>query len=49
MALRRTAAGMLEAGKGFRPINAQRQMPLLKKALFAQRKNRPLDQIKDAA
>ncbi len=49
MALRWTAAGMLEARKGFRPINAYKQMPLLKKALIAHRKNRPLDQIKDAA
>ncbi len=33
MALRWTAAGMLEAGKGFRRLKACKQLPLLKAAL----------------
>ena len=33
MALRWTAAGMLEAGKGFRRLNACKQLPVLKAAL----------------
>ena len=35
MALRWTAAGMLEAKKGFRRINACRQLPVLRAALLA--------------
>ncbi len=35
MALRWTAAGMLEAKKGFRRINAYRQLPVLRAALLA--------------
>ncbi len=49
MALRWTAAGMLEAKKGFRRLKAYKKLPILKQALIAHRQNRPLDQIKDAA
>ncbi len=35
MALRWTAAGMLEAKNGFRRINAFRQLPVLRAALLA--------------
>ena len=44
MALRWTAAGMLEAKKGFRRINAYKQMPLLKQALIAHRQKRQPEQ-----
>ena len=33
MALRWTAAGMMEATKGFRPLKAHRQLPILRSAL----------------
>ena len=49
MALRRTAAGMFEAKKGFRRIKAYEQRPILKKALTDHRQKREPDQIKDAA
>jgi putative transposase len=35
MALRWTAAGMLEAAKGFRRLKAHKQLPILKAALIA--------------
>ena len=35
MALRWTAAGMLEAAKGFRRLKAHKQLPILKAALAA--------------
>src|SRR5579863_10526713 len=35
MALRWTAAGMLEAAKGFRRLKAYRQLPILRAALVA--------------
>jgi putative transposase len=35
MALRCTAAGMMEAAKGFRRLRAYRQLPILKAALVA--------------
>jgi hypothetical protein len=35
MALRWTAAGMMEAVKGFRRLKAYRQLPILKAALVA--------------
>ena len=49
MALRRTAAGMFEAKKGFRRIKAYKQRPIRKKALTDHRQKREPDQIKDAA
>lgn len=41
MALRWTAAAMIEAAKGFRRLKAYRQLPLLRAALAAQRAARP--------
>ena len=35
MALRWTAAGMMEAAKGFRRLKAHKQLPILKAALAA--------------
>jgi putative transposase len=35
MALRWTAAGMLEAAKGFRRLKAYKQLPILRAALVA--------------
>jgi hypothetical protein len=35
MALRRTAAGMMEAAKGFRRLKAHKQLPTLRAALAA--------------
>ena len=49
MALRWTAAGMLEAKKGFRRIKAYKQLPILKQALLEYRDKAKLDQMKDAA
>jgi hypothetical protein len=37
MALRWTAAGMLEAAKGFRRLKAHKQLPILKDALLKHR------------
>ena len=37
MALRWTAAGMLEAAKGFRRLKAHKQLPVLKAALLQNR------------
>ncbi len=49
MAPRWTAAGMFEAGKGFRRIKARRQLPILGQALTEHRQKRQLDRIKGAA
>ncbi len=49
MALRWTAAGMMEAEKGFRRIKAYRQLPVLKQALIEHRRKNRLDRLKDAA
>jgi putative transposase len=35
MALRWTAAGMMEAAKGFRRLKAHKQLPILRAALIA--------------
>ena len=39
MALRWTAAGMMEATKGFRRLKAHKQLPILKAALAAHQAN----------
>ena len=52
MALRWTAAGMLEAGKGFRRIKAYKQLPQLKAALEKHRApeaHAPIDPVVQAA
>jgi len=52
MALRWTAAGMLEAGKGFRRLKAYKQLPVLKVALEKHRgpqTGTPVDPIAQAA
>ena len=49
MALRWTAAGMLEAGKGFRRIKAYKRLPTLKTALENHRKPKSGSQIDHAA
>ena len=49
MALRWTAAGMLEAQKGFRRVNAYKQLPILQQALLDHRKKPELDHKKEAA
>ena len=51
MALRWTAAGMLEAAKGFRRLKAHKQLPILKAALLTQREADPtgVDQTVKAA
>ena len=49
MALRLTSSGMFEAQKGFRRINAHRQLPLLKQALARHRGKSPVDAMEDAA
>ena len=49
MALRWTASGMFESQKGFRRINAYRQLPLLKQALARHRGNLPVDAMEEAA
>lgn len=49
MALRWTAAGMLEAGKGFRRIKAYKQLPTLKAALENHRNPKTGNQIDHAA
>ena len=41
MALRWTAAGMLEAAKGFRRLKAHKQLPILKVALLRHREANP--------
>ena len=40
---------MFEARKGFRRINAYRQLPLLKQALARHRSKSPVDAMEDAA
>ncbi len=49
MALRWTAAGMVEAKKGFRRIETYKQLPILKQALIGQRQKHLLDRIEEAA
>ena len=49
MALRWTAAGMLEAKKGVRRIEGHEQFPILKQALVGRRQKDKLDRAKDAA
>ena len=52
MALRWTAAGMLEAGKGFRRLKAYKQLPHLKAALDKHRApetDAPVDPLAQAA
>ncbi len=53
MALRWTAAGMLEAKKGFRRINACKQLPVLRAALLAHQakhaRSTDLDRLAEAA
>ena len=52
MALRWTAAGMLEAGKGFRRLKAYKQLPHLKAALDKHRASEtdaPVDPLAQAA
>ena len=52
MALRWTAAGMLEAAKGFRRLKAYRQLPALKAALEKHRApadHPAVDPVADAA
>ena len=48
MALRSTSSGMFEARKGFRRINAYRQLPLLEQALAGHRGKSPVDAMEDA-
>ncbi len=48
-ALRQPAAGMTEAGKGFRRVKAYRQLPVLKQALIEHRRKDRLDRLKEAA
>lgn len=51
MALRWTAAGMLEAAKGFLRLRAHKQLPVLKEALLKHREpgTTGVDQTADAA
>ena len=53
MGLRWTAAGMLEAKKGFRRLKAHKHLPLLKAALQSDRKGQSatptVDRLADAA
>jgi transposase-like protein len=51
MALRWTAAGMLEAAKGFRRLKAHKQLPILKAALVQHRMaaTTSVDQTAEAA
>ena len=52
MALRRTAAGMLEAAKGFRRLKAYKHLPVLRAALAAHQSNyltQPVEDNADAA
>ena len=41
MALRWTAAGMMEAAKGFRRLKAHKQLPILRAALAAHQAKQP--------
>ena len=48
MALRWTAAGMLEAAKGFRRLKAHKQLPILRVALSAHHtKHTTKDKLED--
>ena len=52
MALRWSAAGMLEAAKGFRRLKAHKQLPILKDALDKLRQKDPMisvDPVAEAA
>lgn len=49
MAPRRTAAGMLEVGKGLRRIQAHEQLPVLDQVLLDHRSRPQLDRTGDAA
>lgn len=49
MALRWTAAGMLEAAKGFRRLKAYKQLPILKAALEKHRARPHVDPLEQAA
>ena len=49
MALRWTAAGMLEAAKGFRRLKAHKQLPVLKAALEKHRARPHVDPLEQAA
>ena len=45
MALRWTAAGMMEAKKGFRRLRAHKQLPTLRSALLARQMARQADAV----
>ena len=49
MALRWTAAGMIEAAKGFRRLKAWKQLPILKAALTAIQDRHALEHNRKAA
>ena len=49
MALRWTAAGMMEAAKGFRRLNACKQLPILRAALAAHKSRQLTERFEDAA
>jgi hypothetical protein len=49
MALRWTAAAMVEAAKGFRRLKAHKQLPLLRAALAAHRAAHPTAAVAPAA
>jgi len=49
MALRWTAAGMMEAAKGFRRLKAYKHLPLLRAALSAHQSKYVIEQNTDAA
>ena len=49
MALRWTAAGMMEATKGFRRLKAHKQLPILKAALAARHANPTVEENRQAA
>ena len=49
IAPRQPSSGMFEARKGFRRINACRQLPLLEQALARHRSKSPVDAMEDAA
>ncbi len=49
MALRWTAAGMMEAAKGFRRLKAYRHLPVLRAALAAHQTKSVGKQVEDSA
>ena len=49
MAMRWTAAGMLEAAKGFRRLKAHKQLPILKAALLRHREADPTTGVDQTA